>query len=61
MPPNWNVIAAAAYEAYLQVIDHVHTNIPPAEWEDLAPRYQEGWREACRTACELFGVEEVAT
>lgn len=58
--PNWNEIAAAAYETYAQVVRAEQQPLAVPEWEDLPPRYQEGWREAVKTACELLGRAVIA-
>jgi hypothetical protein len=53
MPNNWNAVAQAAYETYAQIVRAEAQTLPVPEWEELPPRYQEGWREAVKEACGL--------
>ena len=54
--PNWNAIAAAAYEAYAQVVRAEAQTLPVPAWDELGPRYQEGWKEAAQTV--MLALEE---
>lgn len=44
--PDWNRIAAGAYEAYSQVIRAEQQTLAVPEWEDLPPRHHDAWKEA---------------